>query len=116
MAARNRLRLNLEPDRRTSEISDESLFCREYGHKWAVKPYSEATLRTWLKNGYIENSRWCEHGCGSTWVTIVETKNFTVVETKRHYPKDYLMKPGYGRLPRNEARKAAFVRNWPQFA
>lgn len=116
MAARNRLRLRLTPDDRTDNISDESLFCREYGHKWGVKPYSEATLRQWLKNGVIENSRWCENGCGSEWTEIVETTNFTVVERKRSYSKDYLLKKGDGRLPRNEARKAAFVRNWPQFS
>ncbi len=114
--ARSRYKLGLTADDRTDEISDESLFCREYGHKWAVKPYSEATLRKWLANGVIENSRWCENGCGSEWTEVIETTNFTVVERKRHYPKGYLLKPGNGRLPRNEARKAGFIRNWPQFA
>ncbi len=114
--APRRLKLGLNADTRTTDISDESLLCRENGHDWKVKPYSEPTLRMWLKNGVIERQSWCGNGCGSTWTQLIETKNFTVIETKRHYPKDYLLKPGSGRLPRNEARKASFVRSWPQFA
>ncbi len=111
-----RTKLALTTDERTESISDESLTCRENGHDWKVKPYSEATLRMWLRNGVIEKDRWCGNGCGSTWTEHIETKNFTVILTKRNYSKDYLLKPGSGRLPRNEARKAGFVRSWPQFA
>lgn len=112
----SRNKLGLTADERTTEISDEALYCRTYGHKWAVRPYSEQSLRIWLRNGVIENARWCENGCGSDWIEYIETRNFTVIDVKRTYPKGYLLKPGSGRLPRNEARKSRFMRQWPQFA
>lgn len=115
MAAR-RIRLGLTPDERADLISDEALYCRSYGHRWMVKPMSEARLRETLRNGIIENDRFCDNGCGSEWFELLDASTFETVQTKRHYSANYLLKPNSGRLPRTEARKSRFVRQFPQFA
>lgn len=115
MARRGRLRLTL--DERTGGLDDEALFCRAYGHKWVAKPLTEARLRESLKSGVIDRERFCENGCGSEWHQTLDADDFTVIGTKRIYPKSgYLIEPGNGRLPSNEARKTEFARSWPQFA
>lgn len=111
-----RIRLGLVTDERTAQISDEALVCRSTGHRWIVKPQSEQRLRVTLVNGIIELDRFCDNGCGSSWLDVLDARTFEVLETRRRYSSDYLIKPGYGRLPRNEARKSNFVRQFPQFA
>lgn len=115
-ASRRGVRLGLQVDERADQISDESLTCRSYGHRWVVMPMSEAQLRETLKNGYIENQRFCENGCGSEWLEVLDAHSFQTVSTKRRYADGYLIKPGSGRLPRYEAKKYRFVRQFPQFA
>lgn len=114
MAAR-RLKLRISADERTDPISDESLLCRSNGHRWVSRPWSEARLRETLKKGVIENERWCENGCGSTWSEVLDANTFETLSAKRSYASDYLLKPGNGRIRRPDARKSMFVRNFPQF-
>lgn len=111
-----RLKLGLQIDSRTDDVTDEALFCRAYGHRWYVKPMSETRLRETLRHGLIESDRYCENGCGSEWLEIIDAKTFETVQSRRRYADGYLMKANSGRLPRPEAKKSRFARQFPQFA
>lgn len=111
-----RVKLGLQIDDRTDQVSDEALYCRAYGHRWYMKPMSESRLRETLRNGLIESDRFCENGCGSEWLEIVDARTFETVQTRRRYAEGYLISPGSGRLPKPEAKKSRFARQFPQFA
>ncbi len=115
-APSRRVRLGLQIDERTDIISDAALTCRSYGHTWILQPMSEAQLRITLKNGVIENQRFCDNGCGTEWLEIIDAHTFKTVINKRTYASGYLITPGSGRLPRYEAKKSRFARQFPQFA
>lgn len=117
MARRNN-RLNLSVDSRCDALSDEALFCRTHGHKWAVKALSRARFADLIRNGHSEFSRYCEHGCGSTWRQLWDVRTGQVLENERYYPRggEYLMPLGSGRLHRPEARVAQFARQHPTYA
>lgn len=109
----------MQVDERTANLSEKALFCRTYGHKWGVIPIGAARHAELLRQGLTETHRECEHGCGSTWWELWEVSSGNVVDFERKYATaideagQYRMPKGTGRLPRAEARKANFARQFP---
>src|ERR1700755_3416567 len=110
--ATRKIRLGLRVDDRTEHMSDEALYCRRYGHKWALKAITRKRFLELLALGHSEDNRYCEHGCGSSWRQLWDVHTGEVLENERKYPTagEYLMPSGTGRLHRNEARVAHFAR------
>jgi hypothetical protein len=103
-------RSTVQVDERTAKMTEQALRCRDEGHSWRrIEPPPNIVRQNW-KNGFVERVREC--ACGCEWRQVYERHHFIIIENKRTYPKvGYLVAPGTGRLPRNEARKAAFVRD-----
>jgi hypothetical protein len=114
-------KLVLQLDDRTAKLSQPALFCRTYGHKWGVLPIGAQRHAELLRRGLTETFRECEHGCGSTWWEVWELSSGRVLDFARRYSAagdetgQYLLPKGTGRLPRAEARKANFARQFPEF-
>lgn len=113
MARRFKVSLNI--DDRTNEMTDEAVVCRAWGHKWERRAASRKRTMELLDRGLVEYVRYCEHGCGCTWRQVFNL-NGHCVENDRQYPKgsEYLMKPGSGRMRRQDAFPAMFARENPQ--
>jgi hypothetical protein len=111
-------RLNLSVDDRTDKLTDEALFCRTLGHKWAVQAITRKRFQELIALGHSEFRRYCEHGCGSTWRQLWDVRTGEVLENDRSYPSggEYLMPPNSGRLKRSQARVAQFARQHPSYA
>lgn len=116
--ARRKIRLGLAVDDRTQHMSDEALVCRRLGHKWALKGLPRKRFLELLDKGLTEDRRYCEHGCGSTWTQVWDVRTGKIVEMERKYPArgEYLLPPGSGRLHRDDARVAAFARQYTEYA
>lgn len=113
-----KLSLKLPVDQRTSDMSDEALYCRRWGHRWEIKAISRKRFLELLALGQQESQRYCSNGCGSTWTELWDVYTGDVLETRRDYPKgrDYLMPTGSGRLNRSQARVAQFAREYSSYA
>lgn len=110
-----RLKINLEIDSRTDGLTDEALLCRTFGHRWQRRSSSRSRTLELLAVGCTEYFRYCENGCGSTWRQIYSFRERAIVEQERYYPGggQYLLPKNSGRLSRNDAREAQFVREHP---
>jgi hypothetical protein len=113
--ARQRFKIALDIDDRTNAMTDAALVCRTFGHKWERRSASRSRTLELLKVGCVEYSRYCEHGCGSTWRQVWSFREQIMVENERIYPKngEYLLPPRTGRLNRNDVRMAQFAREFP---
>lgn len=109
-----KFKIGLDVDSRTDTMSDAALTCRTFGHKWERRALSRSRVLELLKVGCTEYFRYCEHGCGSTWRQVYSFRERTIIENERTYPKngEYLMRKGSGRLDRNTAREAQFMREY----
>lgn len=116
--ARRVLSFDLGVDERTSQMSEEALYCRKRGHKWGEKGITRKRYTELLAQGLWEDSYYCENGCGGTWRLVWSLRTGEVLEKDRRYPTggDYLMPRGSGRLSRNEARIAHAARRIPAYA
>lgn len=111
-----RFKVELDIDDRTNVMSDQTLICRTFGHKWERRAISRARTVEMLHMGCREFERYCEHGCGSTWRQVWSFREGRMIENERRYPKngEYLMPKGSGRLERNAAQMAQFARENPE--
>lgn len=119
MAARTKQRLGLMVDERTAALSDEALFCRRFGHKWAVRAVSRKRFFELLDRGQQEDNFFCENSCGLFWRQLWDVRTGEVLEKETpKYPGNgaYLLPPGSGRLRRNEARVAQWARRNPGYS
>jgi hypothetical protein len=109
-----RFKVQLDIDNRTNEMTNAAVVCRAWGHKWERRAASRRRTLELLAQGRAEYVRYCEHGCGVTWRQVFKL-NGECVENERHYPKgnDYLMRPGSGRMRRQDAFSANFARENP---
>lgn len=114
MAARKASSLGLKVDERTKDMSDAALFCRRYGHKWALQAMTPKRFKELVAAGLHEEQRYCENECGSTWEEIWDLYSGDTVKARRDYPKgaEYKMPQGTGRLNRKQARVAYFARRY----
>lgn len=115
---RKALSFDLDVDERTSEMSDQALYCRSRGHKWEDRGITRKRYAELLADGLMEDNMYCDSGCGSTWIVTWSLRTGEVLESKRDYAKggDYRMPPGQGRLPRGRARIARAARLIPAYA
>jgi hypothetical protein len=113
--ASRRNKYSITIDDRTDELSDRALYCRTFGHKWELKAQSRKRFNQMWAEGLVEYSRYCEHGCGSTWRQVWDVRSKQIVENDRRYPSrgEYLLPSGSGRLARGEAWAAHFARSNP---
>jgi hypothetical protein len=112
-----RRRLNLSVDDRTDGLSDEALFCRSNGHKWALRALSRKRFNELLDLGLTEKYFYCENGCEGIWRYVYRIEDGSVVEAERRYPtKGYLLPKNSGRLSRAAARVADFARTYKAYA
>ena len=115
--AATKLKFSLDVDDRTSEMSEEALFCRSRGHKWGDRGITRRRYAELLADGLMEDNRYCENGCGGTWRQVWSLRNGEILVNERLYPKgsDYLAPKGRGRILRAQARIARFARSNPRF-
>ncbi len=115
--ARRRISLGLAVDDRTAHMTETALFCRRYGHKWALKATTKRRFNELVARGQQEDHRYCENHCGASWRQLWDLGTGQVLENEREYPKngEYLLPAGSGRLHRNDARVALFAREHPEF-
>lgn len=111
-------KFNLTIDERTNNLSDEAIYCRTHGHRWVMQSLGVKRFNELLDEGKSEFKRYCENGCGSTWIQGYDIQTGEVLYNDRSYPtgNDYLLKPNSGRLPRAAARVAFFARHHPRYA
>lgn len=118
MAGSNRrFKIDLDIDSRTSAMTDEALVCRTFGHKWERRSASRKKTLELLRQGMVEYFRYCENGCGSTWIQVWNYRNRELVLNQRDYPRgdDYKMPKGQGRLRRGDAFAANLAREFPEY-
>lgn len=111
---RRRLPYDINPDERTDTMTAQALMCRAAGHVWVLQAMSRKRYRDLINEGCMEWNRHCDNGCGATWRQLFNIRNGQIIENERRYPTNgtYLLKPGTGRLHRNEARVAHFARTY----
>lgn len=93
-------------------MSATALVCRTLGHAWDPVPQGRRRRAELFRLGQTELRATCR--CSSTKTQLIDLDTWDVISTRIEYPKEgYLILPtqaGTGRLPRSEARKAAYVR------
>lgn len=104
-------------DDRTEDMSAEALTCRAEGHPWQKIPVSVQRQRATIRNTGTVEKRWLCLCCGAEKTATfdagtLEPIGYPYIDYK---DKSYLIKnnEGRGRLPRYEAIKADFVRQYP---
>lgn len=109
MAARvKKLRVRL--DDRTETLTDAMLECRAYRHDFRRMPPSPARFAELAAAGYKEVVERCAGGCGTTWTRVFDRRNGGLVEQHREYDRDYKMPKHTGRMSKDDARAALWVR------
>lgn len=113
----SKLNFNLDIDDRTNEMSEEALFCRSRGHKWGDRGITRKRYAELLADAMMEDNRYCENGCGSTWRQVWSLRTGEILVNDRDYPKggEYRAPKGQGRVLRAQARIARFARSNPRF-
>lgn len=101
----------------TDTMTDVALMCRSHGHHTVRMPKTVQQARKELADGVVEYHYRCSHGCGY-WRKVVRTvPGFRVHSYTTGYDDpSYHMPKGHGRLHRDDALAAQYVREFPQLA
>lgn len=113
MAARGK-KLKVQLDDRTEKLTDSMLECRAYRHDFRRMPPHPDRFAELTKAGYKEVVERCVGGCGTTWTRVFNRRDGSVVEEHREYDPDYKMPKNTGRMSKDDARAALFMREDPQ--
>ena len=114
----NKRSLRPQIDVRTDTMPPQVLLCRSMNHPWQRVPVPASRRTELLRDGLVEWHWHCLR-CGSSRIDLFELPDFTTVRSNIRYCSDYLMPSkhkGTGRLPRNAARRAMYVRDDPSLA
>ncbi len=112
-----RRKVDVLVDDRTESMTEQALMCRSTGHSWQLRAQTRKRHHTMAAQGLMEFDRYCGNGCGSTWRQVWHVRERIMVENERKYPtgRDYLMKPGSGRMSRADAVPSLFARLNPEY-
>ncbi len=103
-------KLRVVLDDRTEKLTDGMLECRAFRHAFKRLPPSPDRFAELLKAGYKEVVERCVGGCGTTLTRVFDRRSGSLVEERREYDRDYRMPKASGRMSKDEARKALWVR------
>lgn len=112
-----RIRLNVQVDDRTAEMTEQALICRSSGHAWVMRAKTRKRTHELAAQGLMEFDRECSNGCGCTWRQVWNVRERIMIENDRQYPqgRDYKVRPGDGRMSRADAIPSLFARLNPEY-